>query len=100
MTTPGLEQVTQTQTALEKGPISFVAALFAVSFFWLLWVHLRSKDKAFNAQLELTIKCETALTALAKYFETLPKQRHARKPRKSPEEVTAQAPPSEAPHGD
>ena len=39
-----MDQVSKTQSLIEGGPLSFVAAFFAVVAFSLLWLYVRAKD--------------------------------------------------------
>lgn len=40
-----MDQISNTQTLLEKGPMSFVAAFFAILCFALLWLYVRAKEQ-------------------------------------------------------
>jgi hypothetical protein len=42
---PAIDQVERVQLGLEKGPLTFTAALFIVAFFSLLIFHIRSRAK-------------------------------------------------------
>lgn len=45
-----IDAVAKAQTLIERGPLGFVAALFAVAFIVALWMLIKSKDRHLLAQ--------------------------------------------------
>lgn len=117
---PTLDGMEKAQAAVERSPLAFVAAFFALAFFALLTLYLRARDKhlsdlhalreahtsqlaAINeARLAEAIKVQTALNAFLTYVDRVQaRQRRAGKPpppkrravpATSPEDMTVRMP--------
>jgi aminoglycoside phosphotransferase (APT) family kinase protein len=108
---PGLEQVEKAQSAIERNPLAFVAAFFALAFFALLALYLRARDRHLSdlhalreqhalqlaaihdARLAEAVKVQTALHSFLAYVDKVQSaQRRRPKPqpkrRVSPEDAT------------
>jgi hypothetical protein len=93
---PGLEQVEKAQTAIERNPLAFVAAFFAVAFFALLALYLRARDRHLtdlhslrerhaaelnaihDARLAEAVKVQTALHSFLAYVDKVQAQQKRR----------------------
>jgi hypothetical protein len=103
MPAPGLEQVESAQSLISRGPVTFVAAFFAIAFGWLLFIHLRSKDrhaaqlataakehaeelaKVNRERLEHAVRVEATLTHFLAVVEAMPRARRTTRARKKAE---------------